>query len=160
MSIEIINGDLANPAHAQALVQLLSEYALDPMGGGKALPDEVQQALAQRLAERTDYHFVLARDASGFVGLVNCFEGFSTFKGKPLINIHDVIVSMRARGRGVARLMLQQVEAIARERGCCKLTLEVLEGNQPAQNSYRAVGFKGYELDPVMGRAMFWEKPL
>ncbi|MED5493045.1 MAG: GNAT family N-acetyltransferase [Pseudomonadota bacterium] len=160
MSIEVINGDLANPAHAQALVQLLSEYALDPMGGGKALPDEVQQALAQRLAERTDYHFVLARDASGFVGLVNCFEGFSTFKGKPLINIHDVIVSMRARGRGVARLMLQQVEAIARERGCCKLTLEVLEGNQPAQNSYRAVGFKGYELDPVMGRAMFWEKPL
>ena len=114
----------------------------------------------QRLAERTDYHLVLARDASGFVGLVNCFEGFSTFKGKPLINIHDVIVSMRARGRGVARLMLQQVEAIARERGCCKLTLEVLEGNQPAQNSYRAVGFKGYELDPVMGRAMFWEKPL
>lgn len=160
MSIEIINGDLANPAHAQALVQLLSEYALDPMGGGKALPAEVQQALAQRLAERTDYHFVLARDASGFVGLVNCFEGFSTFKGKPLINIHDVIVSMRARGRGVARLMLQQVEAIARERGCCKLTLEVLEGNQPAQHSYRAVGFKGYELDPVMGRAMFWEKPL
>ena len=37
MSIEIINGDLANPAHAQALVHLLSEYALDPMGGGKAL---------------------------------------------------------------------------------------------------------------------------
>ena len=71
MSIDIINGDLANPAHAHALVQLLSEYALDPMGGGKALPAEVQQELALRLAERTDYHFVLARDASGFVGLIN-----------------------------------------------------------------------------------------
>ena len=160
MSIEVINGDLANPAHAHALVQLLSEYALDPMGGGKALPSELLAALPEQLANRADYLFVLAKDESGFVGLTNAFEGFSTFKGKPLINIHDVIVSAHARGRGGARRMLQQVEAIALERGCCKLTLEVLEGNQTAQNSYRAVGFKGYELDPVMGRAMFWEKTL
>ncbi|MGI3130708.1 GNAT family N-acetyltransferase [Halopseudomonas pachastrellae] len=160
MSIEIITGDLANPAHAQALVQLLNEYAQDPMGGGKALPDDLLLALPTQLSQRSDYLFVLAKDESGFIGLTNCFEGFSTFKGKPLINIHDVIVSAPARGRGVARLMLQRVETIARERGCCKLTLEVLEGNHSAQASYRAVGFKGYELDPVMGRAMFWEKLL
>ncbi|UJJ31514.1 GNAT family N-acetyltransferase [Halopseudomonas maritima] len=160
MNIEIITGDLTNPAHAQALTRLLSEYATDPMGGSKALPDEVLQALPQRLSARADYLFVLAKDESGFVGLTNCFEGFSTFKAQPLLNIHDVVVSTHARGRGVARLMLQRVETIARERGCCKLTLEVLEGNRVAQNSYRAVGFNGYELDPAMGRAMFWEKPL
>ena len=81
-------------------------------------------------------------------------------KGKPLINIHDVIVSRRWRGQGIARQMLTQVEDIARQRGCCKLTLEVLEGNKAAQRSYRGLGFEGYQLVPEMGRAMFWEKPL
>ena len=56
--------------------------------------------------------------------------------------------------------MLTQVEDIARQRGCCKLTLEVLEGNKAAQRSYRGFGFEGYQLVPEMGRAMFWEKPL
>ena len=160
MTLEVIVGDLGDEAHATALKSLLAEYALDPMGGAAALAPELLESLPGKLSSRTDYLFVLAVADGQYVGLVNCFEGFSTFKGKPLINIHDVIVSAHARGRGVARRMLQQVEAIALERGCCKLTLEVLEGNQPAQNSYRAVGFKGYELDPVMGRAMFWEKPL
>ena len=56
--------------------------------------------------------------------------------------------------------MLEKVEQIAIERGCCKLTLEVLEGNQAAQNSYQKFGFSAYELDPEMGRALFWDKKL
>ena len=40
------------------------------------------------------------------------------------------------------------------------LTLEVLEGNKVAQAAYRASGFAGYELDPEVGRAMFWQKKL
>lgn len=43
---------------------------------------------------------------------------------------------------------------------CCKLTLEVLEGNKLAQQVYRRFGFQGYELDPKMGRALFYEKKL
>ena len=41
-----------------------------------------------------------------------------------------------------------------------KLTLEVLEGNSVAQSAYRAFGFEGYELDPQMGKALFWQKKL
>ena len=44
--------------------------------------------------------------------------------------------------------------------GCCKLTLEVLEGNAIAQAAYKACGYAGYELDPKMGKAMFWQKKL
>jgi hypothetical protein len=40
------------------------------------------------------------------------------------------------------------------------VTLEVLEGNQIAKNAYIKFGFAGYELDPKMGKALFWEKPL
>jgi ribosomal protein S18 acetylase RimI-like enzyme len=56
--------------------------------------------------------------------------------------------------------MLARAEAIARERGCCKMTLEVLEGNRTAQALYKSLGFAGYELDPEMGKAMFWQKLL
>jgi ribosomal protein S18 acetylase RimI-like enzyme len=94
------------------------------------------------------------------VGLINCFEGFSTFKCKPLVNIHDVVVIDGYRGQGVSQRMMDKVEEIARQRGCCKLTLEVLEGNKPAQRAYLRYGFSGYQLDPETGHALFWEKYL
>ncbi|PKL74134.1 MAG: GNAT family N-acetyltransferase, partial [Candidatus Melainabacteria bacterium HGW-Melainabacteria-1] len=56
--------------------------------------------------------------------------------------------------------ILQKVEDIARRLGCCKMTLEVLEGNAVAVNLYRSLGFRNYELDPAMGRAYFLEKKL
>ncbi len=56
--------------------------------------------------------------------------------------------------------MLHKVEDIARQRGCCKITLEVLEGNGPAQASYTKFGFAPGEFDPAHGRMMFWIKPL
>jgi ribosomal protein S18 acetylase RimI-like enzyme len=54
--------------------------------------------------------------------------------------------------------MLAEVEAIARERGACKLTLEVLQGNAPAIKLYERIGFAGYQLDPAMGQAQFLQK--
>jgi hypothetical protein len=38
--------------------------------------------------------------------------------------------------------------------------LEVLEGNTIAQMAYKSCGYSGYELNPKMGRAMFWQKKL
>jgi ribosomal protein S18 acetylase RimI-like enzyme len=130
------------------------------MGGGQPLPEAVCRDLPAALAERWDAVVFLAFDGERPVGLVNCFEGFSTFNCKPLLNIHDVVVLADHRGQGVARRLLQQVETEARARGCCKLTLEVLEGNRTAQSVYRSAGFAGYELDPDKGRALFWEKKL
>ena len=46
------------------------------------------------------------------------------------------------------------------KKNCCKITLEVLEGNTIAKNAYKKFGFMGYELDPKMGKAMLWEKSL
>lgn len=154
----IIEADLSAPAHAEALVQLLNEYASGQMGGGEPLSDYVKQNLAAELHKRPTARAVLAFDGNTPAGLIICIEGFSTFLCKPLLNIHDVIVSEAYRGKGLFRLMLAKVESIAHQRGCCKLTLEVLEGNEPALMAYKANGFAGYELDPKMGRAVFWQK--
>ena len=77
-----------------------------------------------------------------------------------MVNVHDVVVLASHRGRRVGELMLAEVEAIARERGACKLTLEVLQGNAPAIRLYERVGFAGYQLDPALGQAQFLQKVL
>jgi ribosomal protein S18 acetylase RimI-like enzyme len=158
--IEIQQANLSLSEHGQAVIELLDAYARDPMGGGAPLPEQTCNQLIAELRKRHDVLILLAFADGKPVGLVNSFEGFSTFKCKPLLNIHDVVVLSEYRGQGIAQKLLEQVEQIARQRGYCKLTLEVLEGNQTAQAVYHCAGFSGYELDPEIGRALFWEKKL
>jgi len=157
---DIIVADYHDPVHQKALVALLDDYARDPMGGGKALSSRVKDILIPALVAQAGAFSILAFDDDEPVGLVNCFQTLSTFQARPLINIHDVTVKPSHRGQGISTRMLHRVEEVARQRGCCKLTLEVLEGNRIAQNAYRKLGFRGYELDPALGQALFWEKKL
>lgn len=157
-SLRVVRADYQNPLHAAAVVALLDAYASDPAGGGEPLSDDAKSRLVPELARRPQAFSVLAYDGDQPVGLVNAIEGFSTFKCLPLVNVHDVAVLASHRGRRVAEQMLALVEQVARERGACKLTLEVLEGNAPAMRLYQRVGFAGYELDPEMGQARFMQK--
>ncbi len=145
---------------ATAIVNLLNEYALHPMGGGEALSEYTRNNLAKHLAERDDCVVILAWDDKEAVGLCNCFEGFSTFASRPLMNIHDVYVKQSHRGQGIAAQMMQKAEEIARDRGCCKMTLEVLNHNEKAKVSYLASGYSPYQLDERHGHAEFWQKPI
>jgi len=158
--IDIVKANFSLSNHVEAIIQLMDEYALDPMGGGQGLSNYVKTNLPAELAKRKSAHVILAFVDSQPAGLVVCFEGFSTFACKPLLNIHDVIVALPYRRRGLSKLLLQKAEDIAFDLGCCKLTLEVLEGNHVAQSVYKAFGFSGYELNPKMGKALFWEKKL
>jgi len=157
-ALHIVRADYANPVHAAALVQLLDAYAQDPMGGGHALSDFAKAHLVAALAQRPQAFSVLAFEGDQPVGLVNCIEGFSTFACRPLVNVHDVTVLASHRGQRVGEHMLALAEVIARERGACKLTLEVLQGNAGALRLYQRTGFANYELDPAMGQAQFMQK--
>jgi ribosomal protein S18 acetylase RimI-like enzyme len=158
LKVQVLRADYANPIHADSIVSLLDAYAQDPAGGGEALSDYAKTHLVSELAARPQAFSVLAFDGAQAVGLVNCIEGFSTFQCRPLVNVHDVAVLASHRGQRIAEQMLALVEAMARERGACKLTLEVLQGNQGARRLYERVGFAGYQLDPTMGQAQFWQK--
>ena len=160
MNISIIQADYQNAQHGKDLIMLLNAYALDPMGGGEALSDYVQKNLVATIAKRHDFLTLLCYVDNKPAGILNCVEGFSTFKAKPLLNIHDCGVLKEYRGLGISQKLFIEAEKISVERGYCKLTLEVLEGNIIAQNAYKKLGFSGYELDEKTGNAMFWEKVL
>jgi ribosomal protein S18 acetylase RimI-like enzyme len=157
-SLTVCRADYSNPVHARAVVLLLDAYAQDPAGGGKPLSDFAKSNLISALAARPQAFSVLAFDGDKAVGLINCIEGFSTFACKPLVNIHDVAVLPGYRGQRIGEKMLSLVDEISRERGACKLTLEVLQGNVGAIKLYERVGFAGYQLDPAMGQARFFQK--
>lgn len=156
--LDLVEADYADPVHAEALIALLDHYARSPEGGGQALSAHARSHLAVELAARPFVFSVLAFVDGTAVGLVNAIEGFSTFACAPLVNIHDVVVHTGFRRRGIATRMLAEVEAIARRRGACKLTLEVLESNRAACALYARLGFAGYRLDPRMGEARFMQK--
>jgi GNAT superfamily N-acetyltransferase len=158
--IEVIDVDFNNAEHGRALVALLDEYASGDMGGGEPLAFYTRGNLVSSLAARPWAHALLAFVDGQPAGLAIYFEGFSTFACKPLVNLHDFMVSEEFRGRGVGKRLLLALEERARGMGCCKMTLEVLEGNGPAQGLYRKMGFEGYRLGDETGGAMFWQRKL
>ena len=160
MNIDIIYADYLDPKQSKDIAYLLDCYARDPMGSDAPLPESVKDNLANALSQVPNAFSVIAYVDGKPAALTNCFQGFSTFKCKPLINVHDLMVLSEFRRLKLSHLMLEKVEQRAREIGCCKVTLEVLEGNDMAQRSYAKFGFQGYELDPEMGKALFWEKAL
>ncbi len=158
--IQIIQADLSNLSQAEAILELLNNYAQHPMGGGEPLSNYTKNNLLATLSERADYVAILAYDGSKAIGLCNCFENFSTFSCKPILNIHDVFVSDGYRGKKVATKMMQKAENIARKKGYCKMTLEVLNHNKAAKASYSKQGYSAYELNAEYGQAEFWQKQL
>jgi ribosomal protein S18 acetylase RimI-like enzyme len=130
------------------------------MGNGKPLDQDVRTRLIPGLRRHPTTLIFLAFDSVQPIGAAVCFIGFSSFAAKPIINIHDFVVLPASRGKGIGRRLLEAVEAKARELGCCKLTLEVMDKNHQAIRMYQAAGFERYSLQEEEGVAIFMSKPL
>lgn len=157
---QIVRADYSNAIHARAIIELLNEYASAPSGGEEPLPDRVKSELIPALQRSSCALTLLAFVGDKPIGLLNAFETVSTFRAKPLINIHDMAVTLSWQRKGVGRSLMLELENIARKRGCCKITLEVLENNSGAQALYHELGFEVYQLQEEFGRALFWQKKL
>ncbi|HEV7280803.1 MAG TPA: GNAT family N-acetyltransferase [Pirellulaceae bacterium] len=145
-SLSVRPADLANPADAESVVAMLDAYARDPLGMSAPLPDEIRSVLIDRLQEVR--HWIgLAWLAERPVGVAICFFGFSTFRARPLLNLHDFAVVPEARGLGVGKTLMDAVLAAAKEHGCCKVTLEVRSDNGRAKRLYAAAGFSPLDTD-------------
>ena len=160
MALKIILADYDNSSHEKDVVMLLNAYAEDPMGGGESLPAFTKDNLVAALNEFPGAFSVLAYDNDSPIGLANCFQGFSTFACRPLINIHDLMVLPEARRKGASQSLLAFVEQEAIQRRCCKVTLEVLDGNASARSAYEKYGFKDYALGDEYGEGRLMQKSL
>jgi len=80
------------------------------------------------------YPFVAVADGeiAGYVCLMSLFEE---------AQILDIAVSPQKRGRGIARMLMEQVFKVACEKGAEFMALEVRESNQAAITLYERIGF-------------------
>jgi len=152
MSFEIVDADLEDSAHTDGIIEILNAYAQEEVGGGEPLRADVKEQLIPALRRQSNAVVLVALTSSRLVGVAVCFAGFSTFAAQPLLNIHDLAVLPEFRGLGIGQALLEAVEERARSRGCCKLTLEVLEVNEGARRLYGRFGFGDYS--PGSGKAV------
>lgn len=159
-AVTVVEANLLSPDHQRDIVALTAAYARDPMGNGAPLPQATLDNLIDGLRRHPTTLIVLAYTDGQAIGIATCFRGFSTFAARPLMNIHDLAVLPEHRKRGVARQLLYAVERKARALGCCRLTLEVLENNQPARRLYAGDGFSQATYTGAAGGALFYTKTL
>lgn len=158
--LKIVPVDYSDDQHRQAIPQLLNAYAQDLLGFRKPLEEIVLQRLVAGLEAFPAAIVLLARVDAAYVGMAICFLGFSTFSAQPLINIHDFMVLKEYRRQGIGKALLEAVESVAEERGCCKITLEVQMKNEAARRIYQSFGFKASFLGPEAGEQLSLTKLL
>lgn len=153
--IEVYQGDIQNVQDQRNMLEMLAAYMKDPMGGEKDMSDELAQELIERLTKQCNYVFFLARVDGKPAGIANCFIGFSTFKAKQLLNIHDFAVHPDFRRRGIGEALMKKIFSYAKLQNMCRVNLEVRHDNHGAQKLYQKVGF--VDSEPPM---YFWEREL
>lgn len=154
--IAVLRADLNDPRHGDDLLAMLDHYARHPMGQSAPLADDVRARLIPALRDHPTTVALLAYDGAAPVGVALCFLAFSSFRARPILNIHDFAVHEDARGQGVGRQLMEAVFEAARQLGCCRVTLEVAVENEPAKRLYLRTGFE--PGDPQTSAQWFWTR--
>jgi ribosomal protein S18 acetylase RimI-like enzyme len=153
--IEVVDADLSDPQQAEEFLRLIAAYMADPMGGAPAWNDDRRSRVISELKKQPGLLVLFAKDGAEYVGVVTCFQTFSTFLAMPMLNIHDIYVEPTHRGLGIGKKLIQHVDMRARENDCGKITLEVRKDNLSARGLYKSQGYS--EAPHSM---FFWTKYL
>jgi GNAT superfamily N-acetyltransferase len=115
--------------------------------------DEANLAFFSRFCEPSDAGLLLgAWDGEDLVGFANIYWTFSSTRATDIALMNDLFVAERARGRGIARALIDACVEAASARGLPALTWETAPDNTTAQRVYDATGatrseWFEYEID-------------
>lgn len=153
--------DLNNSVHRDYLLEVLADYYASPIGGGGVMPLEIRERVVPGLLQCSNRCVFFAvpngPEQSTVYGMAVCFVNYSTFKAKPLINIHDLAVKTEFQGAGIGKLLLDTVIAYARSKDYCAVTLEVRRDNHRARALYTKYGFADVN-EPLTETTMLFGK--
>lgn len=138
--LEIVEADFSINKHADAVLLVTDQYAKDPIGLGKPLPEDIREKLIDEMKNFPGTFSLIAFYNGEPAGIANCIFSFSTFNAAKVLNVHDLAVIKNFRSKGIGEALLAAVEKKASETNCCKITLEVREDNR-ARNLYERMGF-------------------
>jgi GNAT superfamily N-acetyltransferase len=81
--------------------------------------------------------WAFAAEENGFIlGFALYYIRYSTWKGQAMY-LEDIIVTESSRGKGIGKLLMDQLVIEAKEKGFKRIVWQVLEWNEPAINFYK-----------------------
>ena len=119
-----------------AFIRALAAYERAP----KAVTATEADLLAHGFGPNPFYFCLIAEHNDRPAGFAFYFFNYSTWMGRPGLYLEDLFVVPECRGLGIGKALLEQVAAIAVQKGCPRLQWEVLDWNSPAIEFYRAMG--------------------
>jgi ribosomal protein S18 acetylase RimI-like enzyme len=122
------------------LIQQLAVHDHVPAPDGEALMGVLSILLAR---PTTTYVVAEAEevDETALVGAMQLDFRLTTWEAAPYMYIEDFVVEEQYRGQGIGAAMLVLAETLARERGCVRMDLDVLEESLDARRFYIRHGF-------------------
>ena len=117
------------------LLELITELAVY-----EKAPDEVTVSLEHftesGFGKNPVWWAFVAEEDNIILGFALYYVRYSTWKGQRMY-LEDIIVTEQARGRGIGKLLMDQLIEEAKEKKFSGMMWQVLEWNEPAINFYK-----------------------
>ena len=124
--------------------RLSDAYAIAELLAQLGYPDEIANVSArlERLDARQDTG-VLVAEVNGQVTAVAAYQLMDLLERRePQCRITTLVVRADARRRGLARGLIERIEAVATGHGCCRLEVTTQAHREDAVGLYLALGFE------------------
>lgn len=117
------------------LVQELAEYEREP----EAVTVDMQHFIDSGFGERPVWWAIVAELDGVIQGFALYYIRYSTWKGQRMY-LEDLIVTEEHRGKGMGKMLLDELINIGKEKGYRGMVWQVLDWNEPAIKFYERYG--------------------
>ncbi|NQZ33301.1 MAG: GNAT family N-acetyltransferase [Oceanospirillaceae bacterium] len=127
-------------SYLDLLVELVEDYRVF-CGFARSL--EASKAFLQKLISSQESVIFIAIDTETdkLMGFVNLYPSYSTLALQRIWILNDLGVSSVFRGKGVAKALIEKVQAFAKESGAIRIELKTGSENITAQGLYKSLNF-------------------
>lgn len=129
----------AVPADCEIIAKMVYELAVYERAPEEchATPEAIREQL---FGPRPTAECLVAEVGGEVGGYAIFFHNFSTWEAAPGLYLEDIYVRPTHRKKGVGKMLIEALAAIARQRGCKRYEWACLDWNKPARDFYESLG--------------------
>ena len=130
---------IATAADVEAIAALLTELNFSEGYDVIAHAEAITKALFG-MHHEVKLHALVAMAHHTVIGVAIYYAGYDTLSATYGYHLADIIVTKEKRGHGIGRLLMKALAKLTLEAGKEWVSLTALEGNEGAQEFYKALG--------------------